>query len=388
MNALKEEIERKRKMNEDIRSKLSGEESQIGGLRFVRQGDRKRMEELQLEEQQRQLDLERSKRKRVEIEINKGNEPEAPSSASKQQDLTKHYSQLSMLEVKDRLRALRQPITLFAETAAERLHRLVDYMSGEHGAAEFEDIKVGRNVSDDDEDEAELEADDIADAADDKHNRHRSGAAGSTGTSKKSADSDDDEASGDEGTGSKVEWDPSVHFTKMPNLSQEKIVYKFFRALVKQWEADLKLREDHEKRCAKGRKETATQKQCKDYIRPLFRMCKKKEVPFDILDKLVLMVKCCEEGNFLAANDQYIRTAIGNSAWPIGLTMVGIHERSGREKISTSKVNPVAFCCLCLILTSFCTIVHVPLGMYLCEDWMVYGNYVLTDVFVRRTVLC
>ncbi|KAJ1437502.1 hypothetical protein B484DRAFT_324519, partial [Ochromonadaceae sp. CCMP2298] len=41
------------------------------------------------------------------------------------------------------------------------------------------------------------------------------------------------------------------------------------------------------------------------------------------------------------ANDQYIRTAIGNSAWPIGLTMVGIHERSGREKISTSKVAHV-----------------------------------------------
>jgi hypothetical protein len=47
-------------------------------------------------------------------------------------------------------------------------------------------------------------------------------------------------------------------------------------------------------------------------------MCKKKEVPFSILDKLVLMVKHCEEGNFLAANDQYIRTAIGNAAWPIG----------------------------------------------------------------------
>eukprot|EP01034_Spumella_vulgaris_P028462 gene28462-35317_t len=35
--------------------------------------------------------------------------------------------------------------------------------------------------------------------------------------------------------------------------------------------------------------------------------------------------------------EKYIATAIGNSAWPIGLTMVGIHERSGRERISTSK---------------------------------------------------
>ena len=42
-----------------------------------------------------------------------------------------------------------------------------------------------------------------------------------------------------------------------------------------------------------------------------------------------------------AANDQYLLAAIGNSAWPIGLTMVGIHERSGREKIQTDKVAHV-----------------------------------------------
>ena len=53
------------------------------------------------------------------------------------------------------------------------------------------------------------------------------------------------------------------------------------------------------------------------------------------------MVKYCEEGNFVKANDEYIRTAIGNAAWPIGLTMVGIHERSGRERISTSKIAHV-----------------------------------------------
>lgn len=72
--------------------------------------------------------------------------------------------------------------------------------------------------------------------------------------------------------------------------------------------------------------------------RPLFKLCKKREVPADILYKLQQMVSFCEKGNFRAANDVYISTAIGNSAWPIGLTMVGIHERSGREKISTSKV--------------------------------------------------
>lgn len=38
------------------------------------------------------------------------------------------------------------------------------------------------------------------------------------------------------------------------------------------------------------------------------------------------------------AHEVYLRTAIGNAPWPIGLTMVGIHERTGREKISSSKV--------------------------------------------------
>jgi len=100
----------------------------------------------------------------------------------------------------------------------------------------------------------------------------------------------------------------------------------------------LNSRPDAEKLTAKGKMDTKTQKQCKDYIRPLFKLCKKSEVPGDILYKLVEIVKLCEIGDFRSAHDQYIRIAIGNAAWPIGLTMVGIHERSGREKISSSKI--------------------------------------------------
>ncbi len=38
--------------------------------------------------------------------------------------------------------------------------------------------------------------------------------------------------------------------------------------------------------------------------------------------------------NYLHANDIYLKLAIGNAPWPIGVTSVGIHERSAREKIS------------------------------------------------------
>ena len=56
---------------------------------------------------------------------------------------------------------------------------------------------------------------------------------------------------------------------------------------------------------------------------------------------LFQLVSFCEDGDFRSANDQYLQGAIGKAAWPIGLTMVGIHERSGRERISTSKVAHV-----------------------------------------------
>lgn len=44
---------------------------------------------------------------------------------------------------------------------------------------------------------------------------------------------------------------------------------------------------------------------------------------------------------FLQANDAYLQMAIGNAPWPIGVTMVGIHARTGREKIFSKHVAHV-----------------------------------------------
>lgn len=58
----------------------------------------------------------------------------------------------------------------------------------------------------------------------------------------------------------------------------------------------------------------------------------------DIRQALMVVVRCCMKRDYLAAMDQYIKLAIGNAPWPIGVTMVGIHERSAREKIYTNSV--------------------------------------------------
>ncbi|GJZ72016.1 putative reverse transcriptase domain-containing protein [Tanacetum coccineum] len=48
-----------------------------------------------------------------------------------------------------------------------------------------------------------------------------------------------------------------------------------------------------------------------------------------------------QQRDYEIAMDHYIRMAIGNAPWPIGETMVGIHERSAREKIYTNSVAHV-----------------------------------------------
>ena len=48
------------------------------------------------------------------------------------------------------------------------------------------------------------------------------------------------------------------------------------------------------------------------------------------------IVHAAQERRYVDANDAYLRLSIGKAAWPIGVTMVGIHERSAREKLHES----------------------------------------------------
>ena len=70
-----------------------------------------------------------------------------------------------------------------------------------------------------------------------------------------------------------------------------------------------------------------------------------------LLAGLTMIVDHCKERNYLAAYEIYMGVSIGNAAWPIGVTQVGLHERSAREKIrlgaSSAVVRPRCRCCRC-----------------------------------------
>lgn len=57
-----------------------------------------------------------------------------------------------------------------------------------------------------------------------------------------------------------------------------------------------------------------------------------------MLNKYYHIAHYCILKEYVSANDNYLDLSIGNAPWPIGVTMVGIHERSGRAKIFTSQI--------------------------------------------------
>ena len=115
----------------------------------------------------------------------------------------------------------------------------------------------------------------------------------------------------------------------------------FFKTLLQEWKVDLDARSEEEKKSAAGRVATATHQQAGEYLRPFFRLLSRDELASDNLAHLADICGFLQEREYVRANDTYLRLSIGNAPWPIGVTMVGIHERSAHEKITTDNVAHV-----------------------------------------------
>ncbi|XP_038061463.1 pre-mRNA-splicing factor 18-like [Patiria miniata] len=119
------------------------------------------------------------------------------------------------------------------------------------------------------------------------------------------------------------------------------VIMRYVKFLLKMWAQELNRREEHVKRSNKGKLESATYSQTKGYLQPLLRKLKKQSLAPDLLDSLVTIVRYMLNRDYVKASDTYLQMAIGNAPWPIGVTMVGIHARTGREKIFSKNVAHV-----------------------------------------------
>ncbi|KRT78661.1 hypothetical protein AMK59_8229 [Oryctes borbonicus] len=119
------------------------------------------------------------------------------------------------------------------------------------------------------------------------------------------------------------------------------VITKFIEFMLKIWNDRLQNRHSEEKRGTRGKLAGAIYTQTKVYFKPLLKKLKTYTLPEDISDSLTEIVQHLLNRNYLKASDAYLQMAIGNAPWPIGVTMVGIHARTGREKIFSKNVAHV-----------------------------------------------
>ncbi|TFK40070.1 Prp18 domain-containing protein [Crucibulum laeve] len=119
------------------------------------------------------------------------------------------------------------------------------------------------------------------------------------------------------------------------------LIYYALKRTLKEWEEAMDERPEHIKRTHQGKLAAATQVQSAEYLKPLFKTLRSRSLPPDMLARMAEIVHYMQKRQYQKANDSYLRLSIGNAPWPIGVTMVGIHERSAREKISADQVAHV-----------------------------------------------
>ncbi|NWW58294.1 PRP18 factor, partial [Ifrita kowaldi] len=119
------------------------------------------------------------------------------------------------------------------------------------------------------------------------------------------------------------------------------VITKFLKFLLGVWAKELNAREDYVKQGVQGKLISTTHKQTESYLRPLFRRLCKRTLPADIKESITDIIKFMLQREYVKANNAYLQMAIGNAPWPIGVTMVGIHARTGREKIFSKHVAHV-----------------------------------------------
>ncbi|KAJ6256076.1 Pre-mRNA-splicing factor [Drechslerella dactyloides] len=107
----------------------------------------------------------------------------------------------------------------------------------------------------------------------------------------------------------------------------------WFQLVISEWQVMLAGRDEDLKESYQGKQATVAMTQAIENLQPLFRHLKKGDLDEEIFAKIVELVVEAQARRYVRANDVYLRLSIGNAAWPIGVTMVGIHERSAREKL-------------------------------------------------------
>ena len=110
-------------------------------------------------------------------------------------------------------------------------------------------------------------------------------------------------------------------------------IASYFDMVLSEWALALSRRPSEVKESFSGKQAANSYLQARDNLTPLIRKLESNTLPLVLLTAVNEIVHLMQTKQYVKANDAYLRLSIGKAAWPIGVTMVGIHERSARERL-------------------------------------------------------
>jgi len=342
MDTLKAEIELKRKSS----NTAEATEGQPTTKKYMRKGDLAKLEaERQQAEEKRKIEeaskmmADQAKQQRTtegqrEWSLQAKQQGNSGSGTPNPQTEAEHESQPELFNVSNeeavrRLRNKGQPIRLFGESDKERRLRLraLQLIEERTEGGRNELMQALEGV------EGKMDLEVLPKHANDPKPNHPKSAPPAQGSGHSS------DADLEPNQDAQVTVDLNLIKTDPRKIYPQ--IYFALKRVLKEWEQSMAERPDHIRRSAQGKLVAATQKQSAEYLKPLFKSLRKRELAPDVLQAVAEIVHYMQTREYIRANDAYLRLSIGNAPWPIGVTMVGIHERSGREKIFSNNVAHV-----------------------------------------------
>lgn len=329
----------------------------------------KRRAEVEAEQEQAQLQLHHNKQQRLAdvAAAEEANDENQPNRSSNETATPSHATDdqpaappsIPYHEVLRRLRLMHQPITLFGETEHTRIERLKTFELALRERADGSSTQLGHNkewmrIVEETANEVYSNnpnvapANNVSDTAEDDIDRD---------IAAELAAAERDEQH--ELNGIAEFKDDQQHVQQQPALgskhlrrtldqlqrsnftTSEDYILAYFKHLLAIWESRLNERTNDVKLSQAGKVQSATYKQTRTYIKPFLKLLKTRTVHPDILLNTGKIVDACVQRNYSTANAAYLLLAIGNAAWPMGVTMVGIHERANRERLHSNSVAHV-----------------------------------------------
>uniref|UniRef100_A0A7S0QTU4 Pre-mRNA-splicing factor 18 n=1 Tax=Pyramimonas obovata TaxID=1411642 RepID=A0A7S0QTU4_9CHLO len=311
-------------------------QQEFGGKKFVKRSEIEAVRQARLREEQAKEDERKGRVGKTEKkeESSTANpavaEVEAATSSAslKRKEKEEAKEPLEVLpkeEVIRRLRALGQPATLFAESEDDRHRRLLVAaknisVTDDTGGQQNDEMGARlRNMSADERLLAKLQkrkADKLAEAS---------------------------EAATDEPAKTTEEQELEAQFAAAAaelakkraeeNMSVGDRITVFFKHITDEWGLEIEKMDESYLFSMEGKLLRATYDFSVKNLKLLYRQLRQGTCPEDLQRGLWLVVEAMKRRDYREAMDVYLRISIGNAPWPIGVTMVGIHERSAREKI-------------------------------------------------------